>query len=72
MGNYLSGAELTSGMRAEKLMLINEQVSLCAAAKSAGLKQSISLTVFWFLAAAGCFLMSARTLRRDAIVRFVK
>lgn len=45
------------------------QRSICDLANSTGLKQSISLTVCWFILAAGCFFMSARTLKRDFVAK---
>ncbi|MEL7481256.1 MAG: MFS transporter [Pseudomonadota bacterium] len=41
----------------------------CAAARAAGLKNAVALTVLWFVVAAGCFLMSARTLKRDFVAK---
>ena len=41
--------------------------AVCASAKSTGLKMSISVSTLWFLVAAFCFFMSARTLRRDYV-----
>lgn len=42
-------------------------IAACAKAKSTGLKMAISVTTLWFIAAAACFLMSTRTLRRDYV-----
>ena len=39
----------------------------CDQASSAGLKNAVSVTVLWFVFAAGCFFMSARTLKRDFV-----
>ena len=50
-------------------MLTGEQMALCEMASSTGLKQAISLTVCWFIFAAGCFLMSAKTLERDFVAK---
>ena len=52
-------------------VLTEGQQELCKSANSAGLKQSISLTACWFFVAAGCFLMSARTLKRDFVAKAV-
>lgn len=41
--------------------------SACATAKSTGLKKAISVTTLWFIVAAFCSFMSARTLRRDYV-----
>ncbi|MGB2074501.1 MAG: spinster family MFS transporter [Henriciella sp.] len=49
--------------------LTGEQMALCEMASSTGLKQAISLTVCWFIFAAGCFLMSAKTLERDFVAK---
>jgi MFS family permease len=43
------------------------QRSVCEQANSTGLKQAMSVTVCWFVLAAGCFFMSARTLKRDFV-----
>ncbi|MEP4484523.1 MAG: MFS transporter [Halioglobus sp.] len=45
--------------------LSEAQQAVCSAANSEGLKQAMSVTVCWFILAAGCFFMSARTLKRD-------
>lgn len=49
--------------------LDDAQKSTCGEARAVGLRNSISLTVLWFIVAAGCFLMSARTLKRDFIAK---
>lgn len=41
----------------------------CGVSRAIGLRNSISLTCLWFIVAAGCFLMSARTLRRDFVAK---
>lgn len=51
--------------------LSSEQAATCAKAKSTGLKMAISVTTLWFIAAAGCFLMSCRTLSRDFVAKAV-
>ena len=40
---------------------------VCDQANSTGLKNAVSVTVLWFILAAGCFFMSARTLKRDFV-----
>jgi MFS family permease len=45
------------------------QQTVCDQASSTGLKYSISVTVCWFFVAAGCFLMSTRTLKRDFVAK---
>lgn len=47
--------------------LADNVAAACAEARSSGLKQSISVTTLWFIVAAFCFFMSARTLRRDYV-----
>ena len=42
---------------------------VCDEANSTGLKHAVSVTVLWFIVAAGCFLMSARTLKRDFVAQ---
>jgi MFS family permease len=74
MSLQLSGGEfageLTPGLcKHADSALSARQIALCDVASSTGLKQAISLTVCWFVVAAGCFLMSARTLKRDFVAR---
>lgn len=74
MGMQLSGSEfageLTPGLCKQGDSALTEgQIAVCDLASSTGLKQAISLTVCWFVVAAGCFLMSARTLKRDFVAR---
>jgi len=45
------------------------QREVCEQANSTGLKHAVSLTVCWFIVAAGCFLISARTLKRDFVAQ---
>ncbi len=72
MTSQLSSADgLTVAMCNAKDGLNTGQLDLCGQASSAGLKYAISLTVCWFFIAAGCFLMSARTLKRDFVARLV-
>lgn len=49
--------------------LVDTQRAACEQASSTGLKQAISLTVCWFIVAATCFLVSARTLKRDFVAQ---
>ena len=63
--NDLSG-QLTPALCQARDSGLNEaQQAVCSVANSEGLKQAMSVTVCWFILAAGCFLMSARTLKRD-------
>ena len=49
---------------------LNEaQQAVCSVANSEGLKQAMAVTVCWFILAAGCFFMSARTLKRDFVAK---
>lgn len=69
-GANLNGSafpELTKAMCAAKDGLSADQLTVCAKATSTGLKQSISVTVCWFFLASFCFIMSARTLKRDFV-----
>ncbi len=61
------GAGLTVAACRARDSFTEDQVSACVYATSQGLKQSISLTVCWFLIAAFAFFMSARTLKRDFV-----
>ena len=64
------GSELTSAMcRAKDVELGEIKRTVCDEAISTGLKQAISLTVCWLFVAAGCFLMSSRTLKRDFVAQ---
>jgi len=63
----LSGTDMTAALCQAKDALTADQAATCATASSQGLKYAISLTVLWFLVAAFCFFMSARTLRRDMV-----
>lgn len=49
--------------------LDDSSLATCGVASALGLKNAISLTVLWFVVAAGCFLMSARTLKRDFVAK---
>lgn len=68
MNMELQGSNLTSAICLAAEGLSGEQTAQCAAANATGLKQSVSVTVFWFLLASFCFLMSARSLKKDALV----
>ena len=75
MSMQLSGGEfageLTAGLCKRGGSALSEgQIAICDVASSTGLKQAISLTVCLFVVAAGCFLMSGRTLKRDFVARF--
>ena len=41
----------------------------CQFAGGEGLRKSLALTSLWFIVAAGCFFMSARTLKRDFVAK---
>jgi len=43
--------------------------TICEQASTTGLKHAVALTVCWLLAAAGCLLMSARTLKQDFVAQ---
>ncbi|MCI4644271.1 MAG: MFS transporter [Hyphomonadaceae bacterium] len=47
--------------------LTETAMAACSSAKSTGLKSAISVTTLWFIVAAACFLMSAKSLRRDYV-----
>ena len=49
--------------------ITDAQRTVCEQANSTGLKQAMSVTVCWFILAAGCFFMSARTLERDFVAK---
>jgi predicted MFS family arabinose efflux permease len=67
-----AGAALTPALcRGAIDTLGDAQRGACAAANSTGLKLAMSTTTGWFVLAAGCFMMSARTLQRDLVVRLV-
>ena len=70
----LSGSEfhdqLTPARCLAKDSALNEaQMAVCAEANSTGLKQAMSVLVCWLFLAAGCFLISARTLERDFVAK---
>ena len=52
--------------------ITDAQRTVCEQANSTGLKQAMSVTVCWFILAAGCFFMSARTLERDFVALLEK
>ena len=63
-----AGAELTPALcNARDAVLSEAQVTVCGAANSAGLKMAMSVTVCWFILAAACFMVCARTLKRDFV-----
>ena len=60
--------QLTPAICGAKASGISEaQRIVCDEANSSGLKNAVSVTVLWFIVAAGCFFMSARTLKRDFV-----
>ena len=70
MGGQLASIEgLTSATCSSPETLTAEQSAACAQAKSTGLKQAIATTTLWFIVAAACYLMSARTLKNDLVAR---
>jgi len=68
-GANLSGEGLSASICAAADGLTPEQLTLCAEGRSAGLKQSISVTTLWFIAAAFCFYMSSRYLKDDLVAK---
>ncbi|MEL7453695.1 MAG: MFS transporter, partial [Pseudomonadota bacterium] len=46
-----------------------DQIGLCGTARAAGLRSAIALTACWFIVAAICFLVSARTLKQDFVAK---
>lgn len=74
MNLQLSGTEYAGQLTPQLCKLgANElpqaQVAVCEAANSTGLKQAMALTVCWFILAAACFFISARTLKRDFVAK---
>ena len=65
--SQFSGELTTAVCSAKDSGLAEAQRVVCDAASSTGLKNAVSVTVLWFLVAAGCFFMSARTLKRDFV-----
>ena len=68
-GMNLSGDGLSASICAAAEGLTPEQIERCAEGRSAGLKQSISVTTLWFLVAAFCFYMSSRHLEKDMVAK---
>ncbi len=68
-GANLSGEGLSASICAANDGLSDEQLASCASGRSAGLKQSISVTTLWFLVAAFCFYMSSRHLEKDMVAK---
>lgn len=65
-----AGASLTPALcKAGDAAFTTAQQAVCAAANSTGLKLAMAVTVSLFVVAAGCFLMSARTLKRDFVAQ---
>lgn len=70
--NAVNVEGLTQAMCTDRTATLSDpQTTACAKATSTGLKQAISVTVCWFVIAAGCFLMSTRTLKRDFVAELV-
>ena len=77
MSDFFMNSELAASAFANELtpslclatdsVLTEAQQTVCTEANSTGLKQAMGLTVCWFILAAGCFMMSARTLKRDFV-----
>ena len=62
--------ELTPALcKARDAVLTDAQTAACAVANSSGLKWAMAVTVCWFLVAAGCFVMAARTLKQDFVAQ---
>lgn len=61
------GAGLTPKLCKAAEGLSAAQATLCKTANSTGLKWGISASCLWFIFAAFCFFMSARTLRKDFV-----
>ena len=68
-GANLSGDGLSASICAAGEGLTEDQLARCAEGRSAGLKQSISVTTLWFLVAAFCFYMSSRHLEKDMVAK---
>jgi len=68
-GANLSGEGLSASICAANDGLTEAQLASCAEGRSAGLKQSISVTTLWFIAAAACFYMSSRYLEKDMVAK---
>ncbi len=74
MGLQLASNDLAGQLTPEicglkESTLSEAQGILCNQANSTGLKYAVSVTVLWFVFAAGCFFMSARTLKRDFVAQ---
>lgn len=72
MSQQLAGSELGSQLtpaicKARDSGLTEVQAGVCSAANSTGLKMAMSVTVCWFILAAACFMVCARTLKRDFV-----
>ena len=68
-GANLAGTDLSVALCAAGEGLSEAQTQACSAAKSSGLKQSISVTTLWFIVAAFCFYMSSRYLKDDLVAK---
>jgi len=72
MAQELAGSDIGALLspeicKARDVNLLPAQVDICTTANTEGLKFAMAVTVCWFIVAAGCFLMSARTLKRDFV-----
>ena len=69
LADSVYAGELTPALCSARDTTLNEaQQAVCSAASSEGLKQAVSVTVGWLVVAAGCFFMSARTLKKDFVI----
>ncbi len=68
-GINLSDEGLSASICAARDGLSEAQLASCAEGRSAGLKQSISVTTLWFVVAAFCFWMSSRYLEQDMVAK---
>lgn len=64
-----AGADMTISACKAGEGLSEASQAACALASGEGLRKSLALTSLWFVFAAFCFLMSARTLKRDFIAK---
>ncbi len=72
MAQQLAASELASELtpalcKARDAGLSELQAATCTTANSTGLKMAMSVTVCWFIVAAACFMLCARTLKRDFV-----
>ena len=72
MNLQLSKGEFAGQLSVERCVtpgLMDAQLRVCEQASATGLRQALSVTACWFIVAAGCFAMSARTLKRDFVAQ---